>query len=331
MLYFLALSKTAKSPFAPSQWNSMSRIRKVLVVHYSQTGQLSNVAHRFVQPLLDADDVEVTFEAVEPVKPFPFPWPFFQFLDTFPESVYLDPPPLKPSALTGDEDFDLVILAYQVWFLSPSLPITGFLKSEVAAKLLNDKPVVTLIACRNMWLMAQEQVKTLLSGLGARLVGNVALVDEAGSFGSFLATPVWVLSGKRGPHWGGLIPRAGVSPTEIERCTRFGDRILEALQGERPIDTGLLQGLGAVTVDAGLISSERAARRGFLVWGKLLRRLGPSGSPRRKPVLLLYVSLLILFILTFIPLSVLIKKLLSPLMKERIERQKAYFGQPSGS
>lgn len=309
--------------------------KKILVIHYSQSGQLTEVAQRFVQPLVDAGriegDVEVSFERVEPVDDYPFPWPFFRFLDTFPESVYLDPPALKPSKLSGDEEFDLVILAYQVWFLSPSLPITGFLKSELAARLLRGKPVVTLIACRNMWLMAQEQVKQLLAGMGARLIGNVALVDEAGSAGSFLATPVWVLSGKRGPHWGGLIPRAGVAPAEIQRCDRFGERILQALRSGVPLDERLLQGLGAVDVNANLISSERAARRGFRVWGRLLRKLGPQGSLWRKPVLLLYVTLLITFIAVFIPLSVLLKKLLAPFQRERIQRQKSYFGQPSGS
>lgn len=309
--------------------------KKILVVHYSQSGQLTAVARRLVQPLVDAaaagDDIEVTFECLKPVVDYPFPWPFFQFLDAFPECAYLDPPSLEPSALNGDEDFDLIILAYQVWFLSPSLPVTGFLKSDLAARLLKGKPVITVIACRNMWLMAQEQVKQLLQDREARLVGNVALVDEAGSAGSFLATPVWVLSGNRGPHLGGMIPRAGVAPAEIERCARFGERILAVLRSGSELDQNMLRGLSAVTINPGLISSERAARRGFLVWGRLLRKLGPPGAPLRKPVLLVYVTLLITFILTFIPLSVLIKKLLAPFQRKRIERQKSYFGQPSGS
>lgn len=305
-------------------------MKKILVVYYSQSGQLTEVAKRFTQPLLDAPDIDVHFENIQPVVDYPFPWPFLQFLDAFPESVYLDPPAMEATSLRGDEDFDLVILAYQVWFLSPSLPITGFLKSDIAGRLLAGKPVVTLIACRNMWLMAQEQMKMLLSGLQARLVGNVALVDEAGSLGSFLATPVWVLSGNKGPHLGGLIPRAGVAESQIQACDRFGQRIVEVFEQDREIDESLLCGLGAVTVDEKLISSEKTARRGFRIWGRLLRSLGPQGAPARKPVLLVYVCFLVFFILTFIPLSMLLKKLLSPLTRERTAEQKAYFGQPSG-
>jgi hypothetical protein len=181
-----------------------------------------------------------------------------------------------------------------------------------------------------MWLMAQEQVKAMLAQCGARLVGNVALVDEAGSLGSFLATPVWVLSGSKGPHWGGLIPRAGVDPQKIRACSRFGERIRTWFAQDRPLDETLLQGLGAVTVDERLIASESTARRGFRIWGALLRKLGGPGSWRRKPVLLVYVVFLVTFIATFVPVTMLLKRLLAPLQASRIAQQKIYYGQPSG-
>ncbi len=305
-------------------------MKKVLVVHYSQSGQLDRVAKQFSKPLVDSPDIEVTFENIKPVEDFPFPWPLLKFLDAFPESVYLDPPPIAAPALSGEEDFDLVILAYQVWFLSPSLPMTAFLQTPVARKLLAGKPVVTLIACRNMWLMAQEVMKSELADLDARLVGNVALVDEAGSFLSFVATPLWVLTGRRGPFLGGLVPRAGVAEQEIARSERFGIRIRDRLQANSPLDETLLQGLGAVKVEETLISSERTARRAFSLWGKLLRSLGPRGATLRKPVLLLYFVFLLLMIVTVVPLGVLIKKLLAPFNRDGIARQKRYFAAPSG-
>ena len=306
-------------------------MKKVLVIHYSQSGQLSSVVQHFTRALVDSDNISVTFENIVPGVEYPFPWPFFRFLDTFPEAVYLDSPPPLPPRVAEDEDFDLIILAYQVWFLSPSLPITGFLQSPAAARLLKNKPVITLIACRDMWLMAQEEMKTMLHGLGAKLVGNVALVDEAGSIGSFLATPAWVLSGKRGPHLGGLIPRAGVADTDIINCQRFGERLVQRLSDDSPLEPDLLSNLNAVRVNETLISSEKTARRAFRLWGKLLRGLGPSGSIKRKPVLVIYVVFLSTMIITVVPLGILIKKLLTPLTRQRIAQQKAYFGKPSGS
>ena len=305
-------------------------MKKVHVIHYSQTGQLDRVAQRFAQPLVDSPDVEVTFAALQPLEPLPFPWPFLRFIDAFPECVYLDPPPIRPLDLDTSERYDLVILAYQIWFLSPSLPATAFMQSDAALRLLANTPVVTLIACRNMWLMAQEEMKGMLADAGARLVGNVVLVDEAGSIWSFLATPLWVLTGRKGPLLGGRIPRAGVAEHEIEACDRFGNRILDRLRAAAPIDGELLQGLGAVNVDEKLISSERAARRGFRIWGRLIRSVGPPQSNRRKPILIIWFAFLVTFILTFVPISMLIKKLLAPLTARRVAEQKQYFSQPSG-
>jgi len=306
--------------------------KKVLVVHYaSPSGQLSDVVRNLTGPLAESGEIEVRNVVLRCREPYPFPWPILRFFDTFPEAIYLDPPELEPLGLDANEHFDLVILGYQVWFLSPSLPTTAFLKSPDVRVLLKDTPVVTVIACRDMWLMAQERAKELLATAGARLLGNVVLVDEAGSVGSFLATPLWMLTGKRGPLLGGLIPRAGVKPDQITASRRFGERIADVLQADSPLDTGLLRGLGAVKVNTHLIATEKAARRSFLAWGKLLRTLGKQGSWARKPVVMIYIVFLIALLITVLPISALIKTLAAPLMRKRIAAQRAYYSEPSGN
>lgn len=308
----------------------MSRMKSVLLIQYSQSGQLTDVARSVAAPLIADPNIEVTVETLRPKVPFPFPWPFFTFFDTFPSAVYMDGCELEPLSINANKQFDLVILAYQVWFLSPSIPVTGFLKSESGQKLLAGKKVVTLIACRDMWLMAQEQVKALLDQAGAKLVGNIALVDEAGTAGSFFATPAWVMSGNKGPHLFGLIPRAGVKPEQIVDAKRFGDRMADVLRRDGEINEGLLQGLGAVRINEKLIASEKTARRSFLIWGKLFRKLGPPGAFQRKLLVLFYFVFLFTLIVTFIPISILVKKLLAPFAKARVASQKAYFAYPSG-
>lgn len=305
-------------------------MKKILVLQYSQSGQLTDILRRMVAPLEEAEGIALTVETLRPKVAYPFPWPILRFFDTFPESIYLDAPENEPLSVDPAERFDLVILGYQAWFLSPSLPVTAFLQSEAAARLLKDTPVVTVVACRDMWLMAQEQMKAMLVKAGARLVGHVALVDGAGTVGSFLATPVWVMTGKKGPHLGGLIPKAGVKPEEIEGTRRFGARIAEVLQGNGPLDETLLRNLQAVNVNEGLIASEKAIRRGLLAWGRLLRGLGKQGAFIRKPFLLLYICWLVLAILILVPLGFLLKKLLAPLMRKRNAELKAYFAAPSG-
>lgn len=305
--------------------------RKVLVVHYSSpSGQLSEVIRNLTAPLAEAEDVELHHIVLRPQQPYLFPWPFLRFFDTFPETIYLDPPAIEPLGPDAAGRYDLVILGYQVWFLSPSGPTAAFLKSPETRALLKDTPVVTVIACRDMWLLAQERVKEFLASYGARLVGNVVLIDEGGSALSLLATPLWMLTGNRGPRLGGLIPRAGVKPEQIKDSRRFGERMVTVLRSGKPLDESLLRNLGAVKVNTKLITTENAARRGFRAWGRLLRALGPQGSWQRQPVVAFYVLFLITLLIVVLPLSALLKTLLGPLMRKRIAAQRDYFSQPSG-
>lgn len=303
-------------------------MRQVLVVHYSQTGQLGRLVQSVCAPLLARDDVQLDFLAVQPATPYPFPWPFLTFFSIFPETVLMRPEPLLPLQVDANKRYDLVILAYQVWFLSPSRPITSFLASPEAARLLRGTPVVTLIGCRNMWLMAQEKLKARLDALGARLLDNIVLTDACGSAASFLATPLWMFTGRQQPFaW---LPKAGISEAEIADAQRFGVAIGERLAQGGPIEQPMLRGLGAVRIDEKLIASERVGTRSFKAWGTLLAALGPQHSLRRRAGLVVYIVFLLSLILTVVPVTALLKKLLSPLTRARIQREKAYFAAPSG-
>lgn len=313
-----------------SDRGGQQRVPRVLVLHYSQTGQLSRVLDSVLKPLREAGNIELVIQSLTPVEDYPFPWPFIRFINTFPEAAHDVGCPLQPlSNIRADDEFDLIILGYQVWFLSPSIPVTGFLQSADAARLLNGKPVVTVVACRNMWLMAQEKVKGHLQRLRAHLVGHVALTDAAGTAASFLSTPLWVLTGNKGPFPLG-IPAAGVAEKEIADAARFGDAIVAGLQGKVPMDGSLLQGLGAVRVNDKLIASEKVGARSFYLWGKLFRACGGPDAPLRKPLALIYAIFLLTLILTVVPITAVIKKALSPLVAKRTLKQKRYFSAPSG-
>lgn len=303
---------------------------RILIVYYSQTGQLTRAARSMLAPLSTRADVELVWQELVPREPYPFPWGFFAFLDVFPESVHLDPPRLRPMGFDSDSRFDLVILAYQVWFLSPSLPITGFLKSP-AAQVLKGTPVITLIGCRNMWLSAHHKVKQLLTKLGARLIDNVVLEDQGPPWATFITTPRWLLSGKKTGFWG-IFPPAGISEADIRGVARFGRALADSLHllQSRP-NLPLLSGLGAVKVNPGYIAGEKIGHRSFVIWGRLFRAIGRPGHPLRRAVLLVYVVFLVSMVLTVLPLGILLRALLRPLMRRSMDTQLAQLEQPSGS
>ncbi len=305
-------------------------LKKVLVIQYSQTGQLTALAQQLVQPLRADPRIAVHTETLVLQKPFPFPWGFFRFLDAFPESAHLVPPPLAPLSLTGDEDFDLIVLPYQVWFLAPSQPITAFLKHPIGQRVLRGKPVVTVIACRNMWLSAQDKLKAMLAAAGARLIDNVVLTDPGPTLATFITTPRWLLSGNKAGFWG--MPAAGLSDAQIKGSRRFGLALRDGLlSGKEKGNAPLLAGLGAAVVDPTLYFSERTGTRSFFVWGKLLLAAGKPGSWQRIPLLALYVAFLIVMIVTLVPTSLALQALLRPFMGAWLSKIKTQYEQPSGS
>jgi hypothetical protein len=304
-------------------------LKNILVISYSQTGQLADITAQVIAPLRMAGH-RAHLETLTPQKPFPFPWPLVDFVDVFPECVQLDAPPLQPPGIPAEVDFDLVILTYQVWFLSPALPMTAFLKSEQGRRAITGKPVITLVACRNMWLSAQETMRRFIAEAGGQLRDHLAFVDQGPPLATFITTPRWVLTGRRDDFLG--LPPAGVSPAEVAGASRFGRALAVALnRDEERSGKPMLSGLKACVVNPRLALSERAAFRAFKVWSRLIRACGQRGQWRRRPALLLFALYLIIMVLTVVPLSLLAQWLLAPLLAARLARRRAELEQPSGS
>lgn len=281
-------------------------------------------------PLEDCKEVELVWQELKPKKKYPFPWPILSFFDAFPESVYMDPPEMEEVEFDPDGKFDLILLTYQVWFLSPSLPITGFLKSK-ASRVLADTPVITFIACRGMWLSAQEKMKEMIKSLGGRLIDNVVLIDQGPQWTTFVTMPLWLLTGKK-IGLGNIIPPAGVSDKDIREASRFGRALVDSLQEIQPdLSTSLLKGLGAVSVNPKYIAGEKIAHRSFRIWGKLFRAIGGPGHPLRKPLLIVYIVFLIFMIITVMPIGALLRAMIRPFFREKLNQQVATYEEPSGS
>jgi hypothetical protein len=302
---------------------------RILVIYYSQTGQLRRVMESFVAPLLACPDAQVVWHAVEPRPAYPFPWKFWSFLDAFPESVYLDPPAVAAGSFDADGDYDLIILAYQVWFLAPSLPITGFLRSP-EARVFRSKRVISVIGCRNMWFTAHGTMTQELKALGARLVDNVVLTDNGPLWATFITTPWWLLTGNQGPLLK-VLPRAGISEQEIARAARFGHALAAALPRVRDGEAGpYLSGLEAVHVNVLTMLGERIGHRSFRIWGRLVRLAGRAGRLSRRPILAVYVIFLIGAIMLVLPVTMTIAAIAARVSR-RVAAQARALELPSGS
>jgi hypothetical protein len=246
-------------------------MKNVLVIHYSQSGQLTEILDNVIYPFSSDEEINVTHFTIEMEKEFPFPWNKTAFFDAFPESFLQIPAPIKqPSTTILEKQYDLIILGYQVWYLSPSIPVNSFLKSAFAKQLFKDTPVITVIGARNMWVKAQEKMKILLKDLEANLVGNIALVDRNINHISVVTIVHWMFSGTKTKYLG-IFPMPGVSELEIKKATKFGNVIKFALKNNDFINLqNELLKLDAVEIRPFLVEMDKKANKMFKIWSNFI-------------------------------------------------------------
>jgi len=301
--------------------------KRILVIYYSQTGQLRSIIDSIVSPLKMLG-VETEYLEILPEPPFPFPWRSDEFFHAFPESFMGIPCRIEPILPKYKNDYDLILLGYSPWYLSPSIPMHAFLQSKEAASLLCGKPVITVIGCRNMWLMAQEKIKRYLLQHKANLCGNIALRDKAPNLVSVVTIIRWMFKGKK--ERSGLFPKAGVAEVDIEKASRFAQPIMEAIEANHYSDLQQkLVEFGSVEVRPNLILFERNGSRIFKMWASKILRKGPFGDVRRKTLLRFfkYYLLTVLFLVT--PIGNVIYAFIKLFISKKIKRNIQYFSQNS--
>lgn len=246
-------------------------MKNVLVIHYSQSGQLTEILDNLTLPLSSDDEINITHYTIEMEKEFPFPWNKSAFFNAFPESFLQIPAAIKaPSNTILEKQYDLIILGYQVWYLSPSIPVNSFLKSTFAKQIFKNTPVITVIGARNMWVKAQEKMKVLLTDVGANLVGNIALVDRNINHVSVVTIVHWMFSGEKTKYLD-IFPKPGVSESEIKNASKFGNVIKQSLKNKNfnNLQDELLK-LDAVEIRSFLVEMDKKANKMFKIWSNFI-------------------------------------------------------------
>jgi hypothetical protein len=256
---------------------------RVTVYWYSQTGQLLESVSAVTDPLEKAG-WEIRKVEIRPREPFPFPWPVRRFFGVFPASVDPDGAPeitARPP-VAEDDDADLVVFAFPVWYLAPALPMRALVGAE--PKAFDGRAVVGLVACRNMWYSAAVEVQRLLQAAGGRYLGTIAAVDTASAGVTFVTTLRWLLAGKREASWGFLGERiAELAPTQPELAPEqdgpASRTAFEEALADRVRD--VLAAHDAAPVHYPLAAADLLAGKVFRVWGPVIRAAGRRGEAQR--------------------------------------------------
>ena len=302
-------------------------MKKILVIYFTQSGQQKRILQFLAKPLIDAGH-EVYFEEIKPVEKYPFPWTAYQFFNAFPETFKQQSLPLEPVSTKAFDDYDLVILGYQPWFLTPSRPVSSFLQSSDGKKILKSKNVITILGCRNMWLGAQEKVKHWLKKSEANLVGHISLIDRGGNLTSLVTILRWMLTGKKEAFW--FFPAAGVAEKDIQHATTFG-KIISATLDSNDFESlqQILNREGAIEIKPNLVLMEKRGQKSFSVWAKFIAAGGAIDSTSRKIRVYVFMYLLptVIFILT--PVLWLLSQTMLILKRKQLQREIEYYEQTS--
>jgi len=298
-------------------------MKKILVVTFSQSGQLDEIVSNITDQF--SNDIEVHYEKLQPIPSFNFPWKGNTFYDAMPESVRMIPAKLEPLSFNPNDDFDLIILGYPIWFLSSPIPLTTFLKSKEAKTVMKGKPILTVIGARNMWVMAQEDIKQMIIDTGGLLKGNIALHDRHNNLSSVVTIIYWMMTGKK-QRYLGLFPKPGISDKDIFDVKRFAPVIFESIiNGRYEKLQDKLVSLNAVELSPNVVSTEEKGKKMFKIWARFILRKGGPGSQQRVTRLKMFSWYLMFVIFAVSPIVTVLFYLTWPLRFLGIRKKMKYY------
>ncbi len=298
-------------------------MRRVLIITFSQSGQLDSIISNITSKF--SSDIQIHYEKIEPIPEFNFPWKGTSFYDAMPESVKMIPAQNKTMSFDPYSKFDLIILGYPIWFLSPPIPITTFLKSKEAKIVMKGKPVITLIGARNMWVMAQEDIKQMIKANGGILKGNIALNDKHNNLISVITIIYWMTTGKK-QRYLGIFPKPGISEDDIKAAVRFSPVISNAVNSNEydNLQNELLS-LNAVDLSSNVVSTEEKGKKIFKIWSEFILKKGGPRSLKRVRRLNLFKWYLLFVIFAVSPIVTVLFYLTWPFQFIRIRNKIEYY------
>lgn len=291
---------------------------KVVLFYYSQTGQALAIAESVCRPFAQAG-YDVVRKEIVPEVPYPFPWSAMDFFQVFPESRLGVPCKLKTIDLSDVEDADLVLVAGQSWYLSWSVPLHAFFRSNEIKNYLQGRNIVVTMGCRNMWMMTQRKTREYIREAGGRYVGFISLQDKAANLISVITIVRWLFYNKKEATR--LLPAAGVSPEDVNRAEVFGQIIREAL--ERNDFTGLQADLMRERAVTFLPTVWFIEKNGYRLWGQWAKFIIGKGAYKdagRAPWLRLFCAYLFFVLYAVSPVGMIFFFLTYPFRRASLRK-----------
>lgn len=290
-------------------------MKRILIIYYSQTQQTKEAIGLFkekLEPLAEIDEVSISA-----IRPYAFPWNPREFFRIFPDCVNEIGTGINEIQIP-QKKYDLIVLGFQVWFLSPSLPIQGFLKSEWG-RIIKDTRVIGIVTCRNMWVEGAIRLRKFVDFNKGKYLGQFVLMDRSPTWASLVTTPRWLFTGKKGRFL--FFPRPGIQKEEYQNFSQSLDRVREIINDKNwdvLLPTYLHSFADSIT-SSYVIVLEMVGRKFFQIWAGLISALSTRGTLWNDFLITLFRINLILLIILLLPSISLLNFLIPGLIKKLAE------------
>ena len=291
---------------------------RALVISYSQSGETTRIARMFADAL-SAAGVDVACEEIHPRVAYPYPWrSIIRFFDAMPDAILGSSDTIEPLRFSPSGRYELVVLAYPVWFLSPATPVQAFFRTPSAGVLRNTE-VVTISVSRAMWQRASVAMTRLLAEARAIHCDSIVVTHQGSPLATLISTPRALLFGKR-DRLLGVFPTAGVAAKDLERIRVLASVVAHSLTAGRQGNRSFLRGEAAVTVTRWLAVPELLGWYCFRGSAHVIRFFGTIHRGLRTAGVLGFAVFLVLLILFALPIGVLGTFVATPFIRKRLNR-----------
>ncbi|MCD8043849.1 MAG: hypothetical protein LUH10_12375 [Tannerellaceae bacterium] len=197
-------------------------MKNVLVIYYSQTGQLEEIVQKLTQPFQEGYSLTYTKLVCDQFK---FPLTFRGFFEVFPESMLQIPCEFRVDI--PSKEYDIIVLGFQPWFVNLSIPINSLLGDPGFLSLVKGKQVILVQDSRNTWRNSLHQAKTRLEEAGATVCSSFTFRDVNKNLSSLFSLFGWLFKGNK--HYFKRLPVAGIDPIHIEHASLLGTEAIHSL------------------------------------------------------------------------------------------------------
>lgn len=177
-------------------------MKKMLVVYYSQTGQLGKIIDVLCK---NKSDIDVDYVQIH-CEQYPFPLTWKSMFEMFPESVCQTS--CSISYTLPKNNYDSVVLGFQTWFLHLSLPMLTFTRTLDFSKLIRGKHVYLVMDCRNSWRLPMQYMTNIVKKGGGVIKGRYVFSSSSGNILGTFSLLHWLYTARRKCY---LLPEPGVT------------------------------------------------------------------------------------------------------------------------